>query len=92
MRTRHYSLRTEEAYLRRVRQYIVFFEKRHPADLVGAEVCAFVSHLAARRKVSASTQTQTRALSALHFLYLRPHSNCLDDSTTVVVVESYVEQ
>jgi integron integrase len=67
VRTRHYSIRTEEAYIRWVRQYILFFEKRHPADLGAAEVSAFVSHLAVGRNVSASTQTQ--ALSALLFLY-----------------------
>ena len=67
LRTRHYSIRTEEAYLRWVREYILFFGKRHPAELGAKEVSAFVSHLAVERKVSASTQTQ--ALSALLFLY-----------------------
>src|SRR5215213_4004738 len=67
VRTRHYSIRTEEAYLRWIREYILFFEKRHPAELEAADVSAFVSHLAVERKVAASTQTQ--ALSALLFLY-----------------------
>jgi integron integrase len=67
VRTRHYSIRTEEAYLRWVRQYILFCGKRHPAELGAREVSAFISHLAVGRKVSASTQTQ--ALSALPFLY-----------------------
>jgi site-specific recombinase XerD len=67
VRTRHYSLRTEEAYLRWVREYILFFDKRHPSELGAREVSAFVSHLAVGRRVSASTQTQ--ALSALLFLY-----------------------
>ena len=65
VRTRHYSIRTEEAYLRWVREYILFCGKRHPADLGAREVSAFISHLAVGRKVSASTQT----LSALLFLY-----------------------
>jgi integron integrase len=67
VRTRHYSIRTEEAYLRWVREYILFYNKRHPAELGAKEVSAFVSHLAVERKVAASTQTQ--ALSALLFLY-----------------------
>ena len=67
VRTRHYSIRTEEAYLRWVREYILFCGKRHPAELGAADVSAFVSYLAVGRNVSASTQTQ--ALSALLFLY-----------------------
>lgn len=67
VRTRHYSIRTEEAYIRWARQYILFCGKRHPAALGAREVSAFISHLAVERRVSASTQTQ--ALSALLFLY-----------------------
>ena len=67
VRTRHYSIRTEEAYLRWVREYILFFDKRHPAELGAKEVSAFLSHLAVGRNVAASTQNQ--ALSALLFLY-----------------------
>lgn len=67
VRTRHYSIRTEEAYIRWVREYILFCGKRHPSELGAREVSAFISHLAVRRKVAASTQTQ--ALSALLFLY-----------------------
>src|SRR5215211_6080432 len=67
VRTRHYSIRTEEAYIRWAREYILFCGKRHPSELGAAEVSAFISHLAVKRKVAASTQTQ--ALSALLFLY-----------------------
>src|SRR5215213_3353686 len=67
VRTRHYSIRTEEAYLRWIREYILFFDKRHPAELGAKEVSAFLSHLAVGRNVAASTQNQ--ALSALLFLY-----------------------
>ena len=67
LRTRHYSLRTEEAYLRWIREYILFFDRRHPSELGAREVSAFVSHLAVGRRVAASTQSQ--ALSALLFLY-----------------------
>jgi integron integrase len=67
VRTRHYSIRTDEAYIRWVREYILFSGKRHPSELGAREVSAFVSHLAVERKVAASTQTQ--AFSALLFLY-----------------------
>jgi integron integrase len=67
VRTRHYSIRTEEAYVRWAREYILFFEKRHPSELGASDVSSFLSHLAVERKVAASTQTQ--ALSALLFLY-----------------------
>lgn len=67
IRSRHYSIRTEEAYIRWIREYIIFFDKRHPSTLGASEVSAFVSHLAVDRDVAASTQNQ--ALSALLFLY-----------------------
>jgi integron integrase len=66
IRTRHYSRRTEEAYLLWIRRFIVFHGKRHPRELGESEVTAFVSSLATRG-VSASTQNQ--ALSAVLFLY-----------------------
>ncbi len=55
IRTRHYSRRTEEAYVAWIKQYIFFHDKRHPAAMGGEEVNAFLSHLAVRRRVSAST-------------------------------------
>jgi integron integrase len=67
IRVRHYSRRTEQAYLRWIRRYIHYHNKKHPALLGGAEVTAFLTWLAEERQVSASTQTQ--ALSALLFLY-----------------------
>jgi integron integrase len=67
VRVRHYSIRTEEAYIRWIRQYILFCHKRHPSELGAGEVSAFLSYLAVRRNVAASTQNQ--ALSALLFLY-----------------------
>ena len=50
-----------------IRRFIVFHGKKHPRDMGSAEVTAFLSDLAARRNVSASTQTQ--ALNAILFLY-----------------------
>jgi len=67
IRTRHYSPSTEKAYVGWIRRYVLFHGKRHPATMGSREVTAFLSDLATRRKVSASTQNQ--ALSALLFLY-----------------------
>lgn len=66
-RFRHYSLRTEEAYVQWIRRYILFHGKRHPEQLGEDDVRAFLTHLAVAGKVAASTQNQ--ALSALLFLY-----------------------
>ncbi len=63
----HYSPRTEEAYLGWVREFVRFHNRRHPREMGGAEITAFLNDLAVRRHVSASTQNQ--ALSALVFLY-----------------------
>jgi hypothetical protein len=66
IRARHYSPRTEEAYVFWIREFSVFDGKRHPAGMREAEITAFVLWLATDRKVSASTQNQ--ALSAVVFL------------------------
>jgi hypothetical protein len=67
LRLRHYSRRTEEAYVAWIRRYILFHRKRHPADMGAPELTAFLSSLAVDGRVAASTQNQ--ALSALLFLY-----------------------
>jgi len=67
IRARHFSYRTEQAYIGWIRRYIRFHRGRHPRDMSGPEVQSFLSHLAIERKVSASTQNQ--ALAALLFLY-----------------------
>lgn len=67
IRVRHYSIRTEEAYVDWVRRFILFQNKRHPKDMGAEEVRDFLSHLATERNVSASTQNQAK--SALLFLY-----------------------
>lgn len=67
LRLRHYSLRTEETYCVWIRRYILFHGKRHPSECGKLEVEAFLTDLAVRRKVSASTQNI--ALSAILFLY-----------------------
>jgi integron integrase len=67
IRTRHYSRRTEEAYVMWIKRFIFFHNKRHPASMGADEVNAFLCDLATEKNVSASTQNQ--ALGALLFLY-----------------------
>ena len=67
LRLKHYSLRTEQAYLGWIRRFILANGKRHPRDMGAVEVEAFLSLLAIEGKVAASTQSQ--ALSAVLFLY-----------------------
>ena len=67
VRVRHYSRRTEEAYVGWARRFILFCEKRHPRELGAGDVTRFLSSPAVDRHVSASTQNQ--ALSAIVFLY-----------------------
>jgi integrase len=67
LRLRHYSIRTEEAYIAWMRRYILFHNKRHPKEMGPAEIEAFLTDLAVRGNVSSSTQNQ--AFHALLFLY-----------------------
>lgn len=67
LRTKHYSLRTEQAYMAWIRRFILANDRRHPRDMGAVEVEAFLSHLAVSADVAAGTQNQ--ALSALLFLY-----------------------
>ncbi len=67
IRRKHYSQKTEQAYLNWIKQYILFHDKKHPQDMAATEVEAFLTYLAVERKVAASTQNQ--ALSAILFLY-----------------------
>ncbi|MBI3301777.1 MAG: integron integrase [Deltaproteobacteria bacterium] len=67
IRTRHYSLRTEEVYVHWIKRFILFHGTRHPRDMGKEELSRFLSALAVDGHVSASTQNQ--ALNALLFLY-----------------------
>lgn len=67
LRVKHYSIRTEMAYLGWIKRFILFHDKRHPTGMGKAEVEAFLTHLAVERNVAAATQSQ--ALSAILFLY-----------------------
>ena len=76
IRSRHYSLRTEQSYSHWIRRYILFHGKRHPDEMGEKEISQFLTDLAVNRKVSASTQNQ--ALSALLFLYTQVLGQKLD--------------
>ena len=67
IRLKHYSIRTEQAYVDWIKRYILHFDKTHPKDLGAEQVEAFLTHLAVVGKVSAGTQNQAK--SALLFLY-----------------------
>ncbi len=80
VRVRHYSRRTEKAYVAWIRRFILFHGKRHPREMGAAEVTQYLSSLAVEGNVAASTQNQ--ALSALLFLYrevLQQQMPWLDD-------------
>jgi integron integrase len=76
LRRKHYSIRTEEAYLAWIKRFILFHDKRHPQEMGLPEVDAFLTDLAVRQGVAASTQNQ--ALSALLFLYAEVLQQPLD--------------
>lgn len=67
VRFKHYSIRTEQAYVDWIKKFIIFHKKRHPVTMGADEVRDFLNHLANRVSVAASTQNQ--AFSALLFLY-----------------------
>ena len=67
IRVKHYSIRTEHAYVDWVRRYILFHGRRHPCEMGAAQVEGFLTHLAVQGNLAASTQNQAK--SALLFLY-----------------------
>jgi len=67
IRTRHYSYKTEKAYVGWIKRFIFFHGKRHPIEMGEKEIAQFLSSLASESHVSASTQNQ--ALNAVLFLY-----------------------
>ena len=76
LRVKHYSVRTEQAYIDWIRRYILFHRKRHPNEMGEKEISEFLSHLAVEKSVAASTQNQ--AFSALLFLYQQVLERKLD--------------
>lgn len=67
IRKKHYSIRTEQAYTDWIKRFILFHDKRHPKDMGEIEISQYISYLAVKRNVAASTQNQ--ALNAIVFLY-----------------------
>jgi hypothetical protein len=67
IRLRHYSIRTEQAYVDWIRRFILYHGKRHPETLGGPEVEGFLTHLAVDRDVAAATQNLAK--SSILFLY-----------------------
>jgi integron integrase len=67
LRVKHYSIRTEQAYVEWIRRFILFHCKRHPNEMGEREITQFLTHLAVQKHVAASTQNQ--AFAALLFLY-----------------------
>ena len=65
IRERHYSIRTEEAYVMWYRQFVRFHELRHPQEMGEAELTEFLKHLAVERDVA--VETHRRALNTLLF-------------------------
>jgi site-specific recombinase XerD len=63
---RHYSLRTKESYLQRIKRYILFHNKRHPREMGKAEITQYLTWLSTHKNVAASIQN--RAPSAISFL------------------------
>src|SRR6185503_15358269 len=67
IRAKHYSFQTEKAYLQWIARYVEYHDFRHPRELTANDVEQFLTMLATKRRVSASTQNQ--ALAAILFLY-----------------------
>ena len=67
LRTEHYALKTEKAYLHWIRRFVSYHHGKRPSRMGGAEIHQFLSHLAMNDRVAASTQNQ--ALNAIVFLY-----------------------
>lgn len=82
IRVKHYSYRTEVTYIQWIRRYILFHNKRYPNEMSVPEIEAFLTHLAVKEQVAASTQNQ--ALCALLFLYREVLCQPLDERMNAV--------
>ncbi len=82
IRSRQYSIRTEQAYVSWVVRFIVFNKKRSPEDLFSADIVRYLEYLVVRRNVSASTQGQ--ALNALVFFYKTVFLRSMEDMNDFV--------
>jgi len=79
---RHYSPRTEQAYVHSIRRYVFFHQLRHPSDMDQQDVKRFLSHLAIDEKLSASTQNQAPVV--LTHEEVAPLLSCLDGIVSLV--------
>lgn len=77
IRVRHYSKRTEQAYVGWVRRFVIFHEMRHPVELGKPQIEAFLNHLAVEQHVAAATQNQ--ALNEWAWQYVFPASRVSKD-------------
>jgi integron integrase len=82
LRLRHYSYRTEQAYVYWIKYFIRYNDRQHPSELGTPAVKRFLTHLAVNRNVSAAKQNQ--ALNALNFLYRRVIESPLGDISGTV--------
>jgi len=67
MRLRGYAIKTEKTYLHWILRYIYFIDRRHPSEAGANEVRAFLTHMAADRKVAVNTQKIV--LNSVVYLY-----------------------
>jgi len=77
IRLKHYSIRTEQAYVQWIKRFIFFHQKRHPREMGAPQIQAFLTDLAVRKQVSAAPQEQ--AVNAIVFLYREVHRVELGD-------------
>lgn len=82
IRAKHYSIRTEQAYVNWIKKFILFNNKKHPKEMGSGEINHYLSHLANNHNVAASTQNQ--ALCALLFLYKEVLSKEIGDIGDVI--------
>lgn len=85
IRLQHYSIHIEETYLRWIKRYILFHNKRHPKDMGGQEIVAFLSYLAEQYNVAPATKSL--ALNALLFLYRHVLNKELEDLSCLLKVK-----
>jgi len=86
IRTKHYSIRTEETYVSWIKRFVLFHDKQHPQKMGAAEIEKFLTHLAVDKNVAASTRNQ--ALSAILFLYQEDSTRTWNDPSTPFVPKS----
>ncbi|MDH5481195.1 MAG: phage integrase N-terminal SAM-like domain-containing protein [Nitrosomonas sp.] len=67
IRVRHYSLRTEDAYIQWIKRFILFYNKRHPGEMGEAEIKAFLTYLALDKKYCDS---YTESCTCCHLISL----------------------